>query len=58
MKNLRKTMAELELTITRFDKNFLPKLIAIQISKHVFTYKNVSKQAIQQILIARIENNM
>lgn len=51
-------MAELELTITRFDKNFLPKLIAIQISKHVFTYKNVSKQAIQQILIARIEDNM
>ena len=58
MKNLRKTMAELELTITRFDKNFLPKLIAIQLSKNVFTYKNVSKQAIQQILIARIENNM
>ena len=51
-------MAELELTITRLDKNFLPKLIAIQLSKNVFTYKNVSKQAIQQILIARIENNM
>lgn len=50
-------MAELELTITRTDQNFLPKLTAIQISKNVFTDKKVSKQAIQQILMTHIEMN-
>lgn len=57
IKNLSKTMAELELTITRTDQNFLPKLIAIEISKNVFTDKKVSKQAIQQILMTHIEMN-